>query len=197
MKELKAKVLGITGKRSYSESPEAMWWAHRAMLRALSHLSWGAHVHVGDAAGIDAMASDAVQALWSPYRNLLNNSALFPRPVGLSVYRKHGTLDVVLDDGTQRRTSWLPPGETGDLPNPKTPEEWKARLLLRDRVMIQALRRAGPDAVLLAFVHPWEALNPKLRTKGTEYTISQAGEAGVRVITLSCPVSCAPKQAPP
>ena len=71
-------------------------------------------------------------------------------------------------------------------------EEWRKRLLLRDHEMVRALKKEGPRATLLAFVHPWTAKEPKLRTAGTEYTMTQAREAGVTVIEAVCPAWFAP-----
>lgn len=155
-------LLLVTGSRALAERPEAEAWARR-MLRGPIRGDANPRVLTGDARGPDAWAVEAARVQWTRFA-------------------KDG--GIYCGVGLPFRAGWwtFPPNEKP--PTPRTRDEWRERLLARDRALVAYAARmaaAGTTVRVLALVAPWS------RTQGTAYTARLAREAGLDVVMLTYP----------
>ena len=163
------ETLLICGARALALSPTAEAWARARIVEAIRALPAGSRVLFGNAAGPDTWASDAAKA------------------AGLKWQRFYPSGDVIDHDGTH--AFWM---FSAFAPRPRTPEQWRQRLLARDRAMAAALGSMLGQRRALGLLAPWPNADGR-RTHGTDYTLRCCRAAGVEVVTaLTCPAELGP-----
>lgn len=147
-------VLLVTGSRVLADRPEAEAWARR-ILRGPIRGDTRPRVLTGDARGPDAWAVEAAGTRWTRFD-------------------KHGAIYCGLLPDCREGWWTFPPTETP--PRPRTRDEWRTRLLARDRAMVAYARLCadrGASVRVLALRAPWS------ETHGTDYTVQHARAAGL------------------
>ncbi len=152
----------IVGSRSVVDRPDAIAWA-RARIAAVLATMPDARVLTGDASGVDALAIRAGRywTMLGREGGITHGAPVPPDWPGMP----HGDF----------AGWWI--GHPHGPPRPEGHAEWKARLLARDRALAdyaRGVQDGGGRVVAVGLVVPWS------RTHGTEYTVRQLLERGVK-----------------
>lgn len=148
----------ISGSRSLVDRPGGIDWV---LADLKSRFRPEDTLITGNAAGPDRWSLGIAQDLGMPWYSYLPNG--------------------FIQSGWEKPTRRWDTGH-GDPPGYGSPKwAWKARLLLRDRVMVghvSVAHRRGQDAVAIGF------LDPQSVTQGTAHTLGEAQNLGLPVIPL-------------
>ncbi len=156
-----ATILLVTGSRALADRADSAAWA-RGILYDAIRTPARPRVYTGDASGPDTWA---IALAGSGYTQWARDGA---------IYCWMGAPD--------REGWWIEPPHPPVLP--RTRDEWRRRLLARDRAMVAhaALWASRGDTVrVLALRAPWS------ETHGTDYTAQHARAAGLDVRVLTYP----------
>ena len=156
-----ATILLVTGSRALADRDDSAAWAQR-ILRDAIRTPEPPRVYTGDARGPDAWALALAGA---EYTQWARDGAFY---CGMTHPWMEGW--------------WIAPPHPPA--TPRTRDEWRRRLLARDRAMVAhaALCASRGDTVrVLALRAPWS------ETHGTDYTAQHARAAGLDVRVLTYP----------